>query len=384
MKITIITVSYNSGQTIEKAILSVINQDYKDIEYIIVDGGSTDGTVDIIKKYENYIYKWISEPDQGIYDAMNKGIAMATGDVIAFLNSDDWYMEDTLAYVSKRFQDKKIMILAGEGYVWQGEIRGGVSQNTLNNDSDIRFKMTCFHPSTFARKEVFEKIGGFDTNYKIAADYAWMLKAYDSGIVPARISKCLSNFEVGGASNVYILEGVAECKRISLDALNVKLKKGQISEDEYERWLDIIIKFHQKNKEEGRRRLWQNSISGSMKIGVDLYHYIKGKHFKDKKIGIFGTGAIGSKTFLLYKYFGSEIICFYDNNAEKIGEMKEGLPVFSGKEINNALMTVIASTKFETEIEEQLIQLGLEEGEDYISYSQLVKQMEEDIIAFYD
>ena len=384
MKITIITVCYNSEHTIEKAILSVINQNYKELEYIIVDGGSTDGTVNIIKKYENYIYKWISEPDQGIYDAMNKGIAMATGDVIAFLNSDDWYMEDTLAYVSKRFQDKKIMILAGEGYVWQDEIRGGISQKALNKDIEIRFKMTCFHPSTFAKKEVFEKIGGFDTKYKIAADYAWMLKAYDSGIVPVRISKCLSNFDMGGASNVYLVEAADECKRISLEAINEKFKKAQISEREYEKWLDIIIKFHQENKEKERRRVFHHSISGSAKIGADLYHYIKGKHFKDRKIGIFGTGIIGSKTYLLFKYFGGEIICFYDNNAEKTGEMKEGLPVFSGKEINNALMTVIASTKFETEIEEQLIQLGLKEGEDYISYSQLVKQMEEDIIAFYD
>ena len=96
MKITIITVCYNSAATLEKTILSVANQSYSNIEYIIVDGNSNDGTVDCIKKHEDKITNWISEPDKGLYDAMNKGIAMATGDIIGILNSDDTFYSDKI------------------------------------------------------------------------------------------------------------------------------------------------------------------------------------------------------------------------------------------------------------------------------------------------
>lgn len=384
MKITIITVCYNSESTIEKTILSVINQNYKELEYIIVDGRSTDGTVDIIKKYESHISKWISEPDQGIYDAMNKGIRMSSGEIIAFLNSDDWYMEDTLEYVCQRFQDEKIMILSGEGYLWQNEICIGMSKDSLIDENSIRFRMIYFHPSTFSRRKIFEQIGGFDTRYLIAADYAWTLKAYDSGIIPIRTSKCLSNFRFGGASTVDVLKTSAECKRISLEALNRKYEKGKISEDEYEKWLAAIADYRKVDKMECyKKKLW-DSVNSSTELSADIYHYIKGKYFKDKKIGIFGTGVVGSKAFLLYKYFGSEIVCFYDNNVDKIGKRQEGLPVFSGKEIRNDTITIVATTKFETEIEEQLIQMGLREDEDYIVFSRVIKQIGEDFMEFYN
>lgn len=119
MKITVITVCFNSVVTIEKAIKSVINQDYLDKEYIIVDGGSTDGTLDIIRKYEKYITRWISEPDNGIFDAMNKGIEMASGDVIAFLNSDDWYMDSALSMVHEAFRENDCDCVCCDNYVIQ-------------------------------------------------------------------------------------------------------------------------------------------------------------------------------------------------------------------------------------------------------------------------
>lgn len=94
LKISIVTVSYNAAKTIEQTIKSVINQTYSNIEYIVIDGGSTDGTVDIIRKYEDRIAYWVSEPDGGIFDAMNKGIKVATGEVVGIINSDDWYEHD--------------------------------------------------------------------------------------------------------------------------------------------------------------------------------------------------------------------------------------------------------------------------------------------------
>ncbi len=384
MKITIITVCYNSECTIEKTILSIINQNYRDLEYIIVDGGSTDGTIDIIRKYEDHIHKWVSEPDQGIYHAMNKGINMSSGEVIAFLNSDDWYMEDTLEYVCHKFENKKVMILSGEGYLWENEICAGMSKDCENDESDIRFRMIYFHPSTFARRKVFEEIGGFDMKYLIAADYAWMLKAYDSGIIPVHTSKCLSNFKFGGASTVDAFKTALECKKISLEALNKLFIEGKIPENEYESWLSVIVEYHKINKVEKYRKLLWDSVLKSTELRRDVYHYIRGKYFKDKRIGIFGTGVVGSKVFLLYKYFGSEIVCFFDNNEKQIGKGKENLPVFSSKDIRNDFIVIIATSKFEAEIEDQLIQMGFKEEENYLVFSRIIKQIEEDLVAFYD
>lgn len=106
MKITVITVCLNSAETIEKTVKSVAAQECSELEYIVVDGGSTDGTLDILKKYKSAMDILVSEPDQGIFDAMNKGIGLSTGDVIAFLNSDDWYEKDALKIVEKAFDDK--------------------------------------------------------------------------------------------------------------------------------------------------------------------------------------------------------------------------------------------------------------------------------------
>ena len=149
MKITVITVCYNSEKTIEKTIKSVINQDHVDKEYIIIDGASTDSTLDIIKKYENYITKWVSEPDHGIFDAMNKGISLATGDIIAFLNSDDWYMDGALSAVHHEFISKKCDCVCCDNYVIDFE--GNQSMHDASNVSldDMYKRMIYYHSAIF-------------------------------------------------------------------------------------------------------------------------------------------------------------------------------------------------------------------------------------------
>ena len=115
MKVSMITVCFNSKDIIEEAIKSVLSQSYKNIEYIIVDGGSTDGTVDAIKKYDKYISKWISEPDNGIYDAMNKGLKLATGNIIGFLNADDFYADNgAIESVVNTIKEKDVDCLWGD------------------------------------------------------------------------------------------------------------------------------------------------------------------------------------------------------------------------------------------------------------------------------
>ena len=179
-KVTIITPSFNQAQFLERTILSVIQQDYPNLEYIIIDGGSTDGSVDIIKKYEKHISYWVSEKDNGIYDAMNKGIALATGDVVGILNSDDFYIdENVIEKVVKVFQEKEAdSIFADLVFVKPNNLE----KNIRYYDSS-KFKPSKFaygwmpaHPTFFVKREIYEKYGVFQLDYKIAADYEILVR----------------------------------------------------------------------------------------------------------------------------------------------------------------------------------------------------------------
>jgi len=180
VKISIITVVLNNAECIEECIKSVLDQTYKNIEYIVVDGGSTDGTVEIIKKYENKIAKWISEPDRGIYDAMNKGIKLATGEIVGMLNSDDFYASnDVISTVVKEFQKKNVdSVFADLVFVKRDDINKIVRYYKSSNFSPKKFGYGWMpaHPTFFAKREVYEKYGVFKLKYKIAADYELLLR----------------------------------------------------------------------------------------------------------------------------------------------------------------------------------------------------------------
>jgi glycosyltransferase involved in cell wall biosynthesis len=173
MKISIITVCYNSAATIEKTIQSVGSQSYPNIEYIIVDGNSKDDTLSIIKKHQDKVATWISEPDKGLYDAMNKGIALATGDFIGILNSDDTFYSDTVIAELVAFHQKNNLD-ASVGNIVQHKEDGKIvrlysSKNWQPEKLKIGFMPP--HPSIFFKKELFEKYGIYDLGFKIGADY---------------------------------------------------------------------------------------------------------------------------------------------------------------------------------------------------------------------
>ena len=202
MKASIITVSYNAVKTIEKTILSVLEQSYTNIEYIIIDGQSTDGTLDIIKKYEKYIDCVISEPDNGIYDAMNKGIQLATGDIIGFVNSDDWYELDTIEKVVTCFNSTDAELI--HGIVWFVEEDGSRKKMNGFRNGEVAYEQLYYrmlpHLSVFAKKTIFEQCGKFDTNYQIAADYDWILRCFTSGVRFRYINSVIGSFRKGGVS----------------------------------------------------------------------------------------------------------------------------------------------------------------------------------------
>lgn len=174
MKISIVTVCYNSINTIEETILSVLNQTYQDIEYIIIDGGSTDGTVDIIKKYANRLAYWVSEPDKGIYDAMNKGIAAATGDYINFMNSGDMFASNDVLSSFKNYVSDDIEIIYGDVKL---SYRGKeLIRKPLPLCQIISMVPFC-HQSTFVKTTELKR-RPFNTEYCITADYDFFYNSY--------------------------------------------------------------------------------------------------------------------------------------------------------------------------------------------------------------
>lgn len=176
LKISVVTVCYNSVNTIERTILSVLNQTYENVEYIIIDGGSTDGTVDIIKKYAGRLAYWVSEPDKGIYDAMNKGIAIATGEYINFMNAGDiFFMPTTISLIfdSLRMED----------VIYGDTIKISNSCNYIEHClplESMRYILPFGHQATFVRKGIIKQ-NLFDVNFRSAADYNQLYHIWEKG-----------------------------------------------------------------------------------------------------------------------------------------------------------------------------------------------------------
>lgn len=179
MKVSIVTVCFNSAATIEDTITSVLSQDYKDIEYIIIDGGSNDASINIINKYIDKINTFISEPDQGIYDAMNKGIKYATGDIVGILNSDDFYeAKDVITEVVNNFDTDTQIVFGDLIFVKPENLTKITRFYSLPNFKawKLRFGWMPPHPATFIKKSVYDEYGLYKINYKISADYEALVR----------------------------------------------------------------------------------------------------------------------------------------------------------------------------------------------------------------
>lgn len=204
MKISIITITYNSARTLQRALDSVQSQTYKDIEHIIVDGASTDGTTDLIKKYADQYknVRWISEPDKGIYDALNKGIRMATGDAIGFLHSDDvFYSTDSVAHIARALEEEGVQVVYGDLQYCNGE---KVVRRWKSNDFNpcaLKYGWMPPHPTVYVRREVYQEVGEYDEWFRISADYDMMLRIFTAGYRSRYLPEVLVSMEVGGASN---------------------------------------------------------------------------------------------------------------------------------------------------------------------------------------
>lgn len=209
-RISIITVCRNAAATIEQTLLSVLGQNYPNLEYIVIDGGSTDGTWDVISKYRSCLAYAISETDNGIYDAFNKGLAQANGDIIGILNADDQYSPLVFNQINNEYQKNpncgvfygKLVVINKEQKRWTVYPLGS-HLNLLNS-------MSIAHPATFVTKEMYSKHGLFDINYKIVADWDFILRLYLAGEKFCPINRVLAAFSNSGISSCLSRRLVAE------------------------------------------------------------------------------------------------------------------------------------------------------------------------------
>lgn len=206
MKITVITATWNSEATIAFALESVARQDHPDIEHLIIDGGSKDGTLSVVEGYRRPGLRVISEPDKGIYDALNKGLRLATGDLIGFMHSDDVYADDTvLSEVAKAFQDTDADLVYGDlAYVSKDDLQQVIRLWHSGQYSLKKMKWGWMppHPTVYMKRICYEAWSGFDERYRIAADYEAMLRyLLRDDIRVGYLPRVLVKMRVGGASN---------------------------------------------------------------------------------------------------------------------------------------------------------------------------------------
>ncbi len=233
MKLSIITATYNSERTLRDTMESILSQTFQDFEYIIVDGASKDATLDIIREYEPRFQgkmRYVSEPDKGIYDAMNKGFAMATGDVIGILNSDDFFTsDDVLQAVVDGFAGEYVdAVYADIHFVGTDDLTKCVRyySSSVFRPWMMRFGMIPAHPSFYCRKAVYDQYGSFDTTYRIAADFEILLRLIFIHRIRTRyVKKDFVTMRLGGASTT----GYGSWSLIMKEHLQIMKRHGVVT-----------------------------------------------------------------------------------------------------------------------------------------------------------
>jgi Glycosyltransferases involved in cell wall biogenesis len=222
--VSVITVVYNGAAHLERTIRAVAEQNYPTVEHIVIDGGSTDGSLDIIRTNDDSIGYWVSEPDNGIYDAMNKGVGLVTDQAayILFANADD-RLHSPSAIADALAGGKGEDLIYGKMMLGDGNIAAVVGHAVSRNDLA---RQTICHPSTFVRRSVFDRVGKFDTSYRLAADYDFIVRCFLAPVTTRFVDVIVSDMSMGGTSEASFMEscrerkaGFADTSRESLDCL---------------------------------------------------------------------------------------------------------------------------------------------------------------------
>ena len=374
MKMSIITVVYNGAEVLEKTICSVIEQNKVDIEYIIIDGGSTDGTIDIIKKYENRISYWKSEKDDGIYDAMNKGIEQASGDIIAFINSGDWYEKDSLQKISLWFENNNADILiCGVNMTRKGKFVTKRIPKLNEIKEKVVLGMPCCHQGIFAKKKWLDGERKFDAKYEISADYDWLLRCYYEGSRIECNDIVVANYDMDGVSAQKRRKTIEEHQKSAVKGLET----SSISETRKRKISNSINKFY-------IEQYGIYAISECLKnseFDWKPYSWIQ----NDTKYSIFGCGIIGEECCMLMGKLGVHVTCIWDNDSAKWGKRFMNREICNPQNIlQDKSIIIIASTLYEKQIEEQLKNQFAKKRGQYILYRQLRHEIGEKLLGEID
>jgi glycosyltransferase involved in cell wall biosynthesis len=236
MFFSVVTVCFNAAPTLERALESVLTQSYPHLEYIVIDGGSTDGTLQILDKYKDRLTRVISEPDGGIYDAFNKGIGLAAGDVVGLLNADDRYAPWALSAVAEavRGRPENGVFYGKQAVIDAASFRWTVYP--LGNPAQLPDSMCIPHPAVFVKKSVYEKHGAFDASYKVAGDWDFVLGLYLAGERFCPIDTVLVAFDNDGVSSVPSRQLLAENRRVYFRHLNFTSAALRTGKSELRYW----------------------------------------------------------------------------------------------------------------------------------------------------
>lgn len=340
-KVSIITVVYNGIKTIEHTILSVLGQTYNNIEYIIIDGKSTDGTQQIIEKYKNSIAYYVSEKDKGLYDAMNKGIQRATGEIIGIINSDDWYENNTVEKVIGYFGEYNVDLVYGKAVLVYPD--GKQKMEHILPLETLWYQTSVSHPTVFVKKEVYEKFGCFNLKYEIAADYDFLLRLYSQHVEFGFIDSVLTYFRVGGISEKKGVQSFKESLVISRKYIETYSKRREEMLEKLEEvkkadWFYLMLK---KEKE---------------LLPELLYRYF---HEELSELMIFGTGVWGENCYEVLKDGKTKIVSFIDNDLSKKEQLFHNIKIIVPQKIAKKQVYILIAVRNGAEkIKEQLESLG--------------------------
>lgn len=342
-KVSIITVVYNGADTIEQTIKSVIGQTYKNIEYIVIDGASTDGTQKIIEKYLEGISYYISEKDDGLYHAMNKGLKKATGEIIGIINSDDWYGVSAVEDVVECFKRNDVDLAYGK-IVTVSEDGKERMLPKISLES-IWYQLSIPHPSVFVKKKIYDRLGVFDTKYRLAADYELLLRFYSNNIKIKFIDKAIAYFREGGLSSTKRSDSYEETDSISM---------SYIDKCPYR---DVVMS---KIREKYEWIYFAETVSMNGKILSKLLKMLFDTRID--KVLIFGTGIWSEICYNALVQTDINVTGFSDNNSVKWNIKFQGINVINPIELKNMdVYVLIAVKEHGEEIEKQLNDMGNKE-----------------------
>lgn len=366
IKISIVTVCFNCVELVEKTVKSVLEQDYENVEYIVIDGASSDGTCEVIEKYRDRITYYLSEKDAGIYDAMNKGIKAATGELIGFIGAGDWYEEGAIKAIADTYMLKPADVIYGDVTVVDGTLykRQDYSNVSLR---DMYYYMLIIHPGLFVRTSL-QKENPFDTTYRIAADYKFLMGLYHRGCTFMYANHGIVYYPLGGVSSTKLSDTIRESRRASYEVLGKDVTEYESGiEKNYLRHMLMCDPAH------------LESDSENMNLALDYL----GKWLGAREVYLWGTGMNAWKCKWILDKAGIKIKAFIDSDSTKWGCMYEGIEVIRPKKRVSASnpLIIVTSTKYEEEIKAEISSLYIEESVEVACFAEFFGNIAENVIS---